>query len=192
MTELELKRFDNGLAPDDVELSPIVIDKLGARVVSSYIDRADPERPQFTYQIELTGPGGSHIFTYSGGVQAFLDHDQIKRHTKVFLGGVNNNLSHFLNGRRFVDRKENEKCEDLLFKCSRPTLPGLLYCLALDAEGCKEKGFEEWAEDYGFDTDSRSAERTYHACIEQSRHFRKLMGGDRTLAAAILRDVDNY
>ena len=47
-----------------------------------------------------------------------------------------------------------------------PELEDVMYSLLLDAgdilDGCNT--FEEWADNYGMDTDSRKAERTYDAC----------------------------
>ena len=49
---------------------------------------------------------------------------------------------------------------------NKPTLPDVMYALVMDSQefhyGCLD--FEEWAENYGYDTDSRSAENTYNAC----------------------------
>jgi hypothetical protein len=50
-----------------------------------------------------------------------------------------------------------------------PTIPDVadvVQSLAQDARGTRVvNGFEEWAGEYGYDTDSRSAERTYEACV---------------------------
>jgi hypothetical protein len=38
--------------------------------------------------------------------------------------------------------------------------------------------FEEWAADYGFDTDSRKAETTYRACLDIALKLRNGIGED--------------
>ncbi len=46
-----------------------------------------------------------------------------------------------------------------------PTLCDILSCLLNDAGGVEDcDTFEEWADDYGYDGDSRKAERIYEAC----------------------------
>lgn len=60
-----------------------------------------------------------------------------------------------------------------------PTLAEVLSCLASDASGIENAcSFEDWAGDYGYDADSRKAEKTYHICQEQAEDLRNLLGHD--------------
>lgn len=59
-----------------------------------------------------------------------------------------------------------------------PQLIDVLYCLVQDSEVIDRGSFEEWASDYGYDLDSRSAEKTYRLCLEQSLQLRNLIGND--------------
>lgn len=63
-----------------------------------------------------------------------------------------------------------------------PRLTDVLECLALDAQGIDAlgmgAGFEHWAASYGFDSDSRKAERTYRQVAFQSRGLSRLLGAD--------------
>lgn len=60
-----------------------------------------------------------------------------------------------------------------------PTLAEALDCLASDAAGVEHaRSFEEWAEEYGYDTDSRKAEKTYRLCVDQASELRALLGHD--------------
>jgi len=56
-----------------------------------------------------------------------------------------------------------------------PSLSDVLDCLASDAYGM-ESPFESWAEDYGFDPDSRKAERIYKICQRQTIKLKSLLG----------------
>lgn len=48
--------------------------------------------------------------------------------------------------------------------------------LLLDASGVAYgQSFEEWASDYGYDTDSRKAEAIYQACREQTEALRNFL-----------------
>jgi len=60
-----------------------------------------------------------------------------------------------------------------------PTLADVLDCLASDASGVDNaQSFEDWASEYGYDTDSRKAERTYRICEGQAQKLKALLGQD--------------
>lgn len=57
-----------------------------------------------------------------------------------------------------------------------PRLGDVLHSLLLDSDVLDSNGFEDWASDLGYDTDSRAAEKTYRECMEQSQKFRAIVG----------------
>ena len=57
-----------------------------------------------------------------------------------------------------------------------PTAADVLECLASDADVINHDTFESWAEDFGLDTDSRTAEQTYKACRTQTESLRRFLG----------------
>jgi hypothetical protein len=61
----------------------------------------------------------------------------------------------------------------------RPTLAEVLDCLASEASGVDNaRSFEDWAGEYGYDTDSCKAERTYHICEKQAQDLKALLSQD--------------
>jgi hypothetical protein len=58
-----------------------------------------------------------------------------------------------------------------------PTLADVLESLFLDTDSYTDD-FEEWASEYGYDTDSRKAEATWRAVGEQAAKVRALFGDD--------------
>lgn len=56
-----------------------------------------------------------------------------------------------------------------------PTAEEILDSLASDVSSI-DQPFEEWASEYGYDTDSRKAEKTYEACRTEYYNLRKLLG----------------
>ncbi len=58
-----------------------------------------------------------------------------------------------------------------------PTAADVLSCLASDASGITSD-FEEWARDLGYDPDSRTAERTYKACVKSAEKLKTFLGAD--------------
>ena len=60
-----------------------------------------------------------------------------------------------------------------------PEAADVLNCLADDSAGVSNaRSFEEWAEEYGYDTDSRKAEKTYKVCVKQAARLLSFLGED--------------
>jgi hypothetical protein len=58
-----------------------------------------------------------------------------------------------------------------------PTLSDVLDCLASDASSFDNaQSFEDWADDYGYDVDSRKAEKTYKAVQRSAERLQKFLG----------------
>ena len=58
---------------------------------------------------------------------------------------------------------------------NEPTLLDVLYSLVTDSSGVRHgQSFEEWCGEYGYDTDSRSAEKVFDACVDQWRNLIRL------------------
>lgn len=60
-----------------------------------------------------------------------------------------------------------------------PGTADVLDCLASDAASVENaRDFEDWCAEYGYDTDSRKAHRTYTVCKRQAERLRKFLGED--------------
>jgi len=60
-----------------------------------------------------------------------------------------------------------------------PEVGSVLDCLSSDASSIENaRGFEDWASDFGYDADSRKAEKTYRACEHQAKRLRSFLGDD--------------
>lgn len=57
-----------------------------------------------------------------------------------------------------------------------PELADVLYSLLMDSDVLNCSGFEDWASNLGFDTDSRKAESIYRECLEQALKLRAAIG----------------
>lgn len=62
-----------------------------------------------------------------------------------------------------------------------PDVVDVLHSLLLDASAADEGSFENWAASLGYDTDSRTAEATYAACVDTFLKLRAAFG-DKTLS----------
>lgn len=58
-----------------------------------------------------------------------------------------------------------------------PDAVDVFYSLTMDSGVLDYAGFEDWASEYGYDTDSRQAENVYHACLEIALKLRADIGG---------------
>jgi hypothetical protein len=62
---------------------------------------------------------------------------------------------------------------------SDPEIEGVLNCLASDSSSVdNSQGFEDWARDLGYDTDSRKAEKIFKACERQREKLIRFLGDD--------------
>jgi hypothetical protein len=62
---------------------------------------------------------------------------------------------------------------------AEPTVEEVLDCLSSDAAGIENaSNFEDWCSEYGYDTDSRSAEKTFKACEHSAKRLRNFLGDD--------------
>lgn len=62
-------------------------------------------------------------------------------------------------------------------KGAAPTIDEVLDCLASDASGIENSpSFNDWASDYGYDVDSRRAEKTFKTCERQADRLKRFLG----------------
>jgi hypothetical protein len=62
----------------------------------------------------------------------------------------------------------------------RPILPNtadVIYSLVSDSDALNYRDFEEWAQSFGYNTDSRKAESIYQACLKTGLALRNVLGG---------------
>ena len=60
-----------------------------------------------------------------------------------------------------------------------PTTSDVVSCLAMDSSGYENaRSFEEWASEYGYDTDSRKAEKTFKQVEKQTEKFKRLLNSE--------------
>lgn len=71
-----------------------------------------------------------------------------------------------------------------------PSLPDVVHSLLLDGEPYfNGESFEDWASNFGYETDSRKAEEIYKACMEIGRQLKRGLPHDTiTKAREILQD----
>jgi hypothetical protein len=68
--------------------------------------------------------------------------------------------------------------KDRFKQLKKPALSDVLYSLVIDTDVLESSGFEDWAETFGFDTDSRKAESMYRQCLENALKLKAVIGSD--------------
>lgn len=62
---------------------------------------------------------------------------------------------------------------------NEPTLEDVMPCLVSDYFAAENaRNFEDFANDFGYDTDSRKAEKIYKQCLKEAEKMKKLFGND--------------
>jgi hypothetical protein len=59
-----------------------------------------------------------------------------------------------------------------------PKLADVLSCLVTDADAINYSSFEDWASSFGYDTDSRKAEKIYQECLKIGLALRNSLSDD--------------
>ena len=72
---------------------------------------------------------------------------------------------------------------------AEPDAASVLDCLASDAASVDQaRDYEDWARDFGYDPDSRKAEKIYKACQRRAERLKAFLGDD--LYQALLYEME--
>lgn len=160
-------------------------DFLKATGSSITITLADPQTPPlwaksgeqhgFKYDVELKSKNGVYKFPFWDSIANAEKMDALRYVSNSWL---NDQAPEFFKAQRVLrdvfgknigpigaKKHFDEYAEQL-----KPSAYSVLACLTLDYSD----SFEDFCSEYGYDTDSRMAEKTYKAVIEQDRQLRRL------------------
>lgn len=84
--------------------------------------------------------------------------------------------------RRECENGKQARAHGLSGEPIKPDSLDVLYSLVTDSEVLEHSCFEEWAGSFGYDADSRSAEKIYRACLDIALKLRSGIG-DANLSA---------
>lgn len=142
----------------------------------------DEKHPTVNWRINLSLQHHSWCGDYSIGLGCLSEDN--KRRIEKCVG-----TSSFV-GRKTIDQ---HKCEQTIIETGKipnpnssmgfgsvpldkPALRDVIASLLMDSEAIDSGGFEEWASDLGYDTDSRKAEAIYRACVDTGLKMRLMFG----------------
>lgn len=110
--------------------------------------------------------GIAHCPSYIKSVKALGGHNSVMRHEAIAFECEQGNEARPI-GSGMLKGKSLE-----------PDALDVLYSLVMDAGAIDHGNFESWAGDYGYDTDSRSAEKIYRDCLEIALKLRSAIGDE--------------
>ena len=116
-------------------------------------------------------------------MNAFINRNRVRIHSDWADSNPNNpewrDANHYKCRLRMGNKQMTVYFSQGYGVCGEPTAAGVLDCLASDSAGVDNaRSFEEWCSEYGYDTDSRKAERIYKVCVRQAGKLRTFLGVD--------------
>jgi len=140
-----------------------ILDTLGVTIEAKYIPHDTPagKTPTLRWSVAVRRNGRTfRTIEYFAGCAHSPEHKKAGRVTPAVVA----------------------ECETgILYGTSRPVPPPsakeVFWCLLSDARGTDES-FEDWATEYGFDPDSRKAEKDFNECRETAAALRRTFDRD--------------
>lgn len=124
------------------------------------------------WKVTLIGRAGSYSTTFHCGITHAPSYKRSGGYTTDELDNLlfELNTGHVRKGPSYMSMKGAP--------IPAPHVADVMYCLVNDADAL-DYSFEDWASNYGYDPDSRRAEKCYQACIECGLQLRRLIGDER-------------
>lgn len=165
----------------------ITLESLGLKctIVSQGVSKMndDDKSPMLAWNAMFTNSRGqSQSFDYFTGLSCvdWAWAEKRKNNQAIFTIHERNILGLGAMRWRVKDRK---MVSDLAAKIAfltnfKPNPIEILWAVAMDCDAL-DSSFEDWASDFGYDADSRKAEKIYHACQDNGHKLRKLLSREQ-------------
>lgn len=145
------------------------------------------KHPTLNWRVTLMRDGRDVLTTdYSAGCAFAPSYKQIVEQTFMFSSALTAEMRKRENAVKaecetgFAHKQHSNAA---WLKTSKPILPEIqdvVYSLVSDSDVLDAGGFEDWANNFGYDVDSRKAEAIYRACLTTALKIRNSLG-DATL-----------
>lgn len=152
-----------------------------AERVSARTDGATGEwdKNSFHYLVTVKCGGREHSFNFSMGAAHVekLPYEKLSWADRAPYGMTRKDWENLpLPGVRRISLAQ-EQWQKAVYRPKPPELSSVLDCIASDCAGYESaRHFEDWASEYGYDTDSRKAEYAYRQVGDEYRAFESLLG----------------
>jgi hypothetical protein len=128
--------------------------EMGFTMSATFVPAPTAARDGINWIITITRGGKSLTTEYCYGIGRLPDYN--KRHNDTHNIGVATK-----NGTWFKR------------PVPKPSIADVMHCLTMDSSAV-DQCFEDWASNYGYGTDSRTAEQMYRKCVELGYQLRTL------------------
>lgn len=158
---------------------------------------AEEKDKTLNWKVTLKSPQGQFTFDYQKGVGHLP-------YPSTYMSNLNGYQKRVVQeaietaAETGVARKLAVKGKDVTFGLGNATFPNptireVLESLSLDSEVKNYLSFESWAKEYGYDQDSRQAEKVYKACQKSAENLSKILGGSNKIDTIreICYELDN-
>lgn len=132
----------------------------------NFVQGAPASKQSLNWRVTLKRDGREILTTdYSAGIAHCPSYKQGARWTLDYNAAIASECETGRKARRF-SRGD----------AINPKPLDVIYSLVMDSDALDYATFEDWASEYGYDADSRSAEKTYRACLEIALKLRAGLG----------------
>ena len=155
-----------------------IIDNLGIVYTAEFVPfsrsrnaKSDPKINDYSLNWKITISKNRNVLTtdYMQGI-GYIPGYVFKYHMTV--NQLKNIKTACESGKDYTDHTTIGK------KIPPPAWQDVLYSLVMDSSALEYSTFEEWAEDFGYETNSRKAEKIYKLCLEIGLKLRAMLGSD--------------
>lgn len=115
------------------------------------------------------GAGSGHCPAYKSSIKKLGGRDSLTRSEAIKWECENGYEAWVMENVGHISRKG---------KPLMPELSDVVHSLVMDADVLNASTFEDWAADFGYEPDSRKAEKIYRACLEIALKLRNAFGDD--------------
>lgn len=157
----------------EVTNSTIKIELADPQIEAPWED--DAKHKRYQYEVTLTSPRGSYTFSFWDSIHNAEKMDALKLLASYTLGNI---TAEMYRAKDLLKNEFNKTITPMRARREFDTLSRELYPGAYSVLACLDlvysNNFEDFCAEYGYDTDSRTAEKVYKECIEQDRQLRRL------------------
>jgi hypothetical protein len=161
---------------------------------------AKEKEPTLNWKVELTNEKGSIFTDYQKGI-GHLDFNWVNGFRKVMSidqdkatkSAVYDAIEKGIHKDVTVGNKGDVKVGFKNKPFPHPTIYEVLTSLLIDAQAIDFPSYESWANEYGYESDSRKGEKTYNACREHGAQLLQIFGSREKMnqLQEMLYDLEN-
>lgn len=148
---------------------------------------AGNKEPSLNWRITLRKNGRELTTDYMQGIAHLPHYSHAFARNAVYDAAVREacetGKSRIIPHKNAYDAAQGGRAVPVAREIPAPEFADVLYSLVSDAEVLEYSSFDEWAENFGYDTDSRKAEQTYRACLDIALKLRAIVDLDKAREA---------